>query len=114
MTDVEIDPFERFNRAMGMGKIENPYPGFQDRRQHAHIEKADMRLLLGDAAPAPSPNDPDIFTAYSFEAVQTVLADGATFSSKMYENVMGVVMGHTILEMDEPEHRKYRTLLQQA
>jgi cytochrome P450 len=27
---------------------------------------------------------------------------------------MGVVMGHTILEMDEPEHRKYRTLLQQA
>src|ERR1044071_3895056 len=32
----------------------------------------------------------------------------------MYENVMGIVMGHTILEMDEPEHRKYRTLLQQA
>jgi cytochrome P450 len=27
---------------------------------------------------------------------------------------MGLVMGHTILEMDEPEHGRYRALLQQA
>jgi cytochrome P450 len=27
---------------------------------------------------------------------------------------MGLVMGHSILEMDEPEHRAYRGLIQQA
>src|SRR5437588_11603628 len=27
---------------------------------------------------------------------------------------MGMVMGHSILEMDEPEHRAYRGLIQQA
>ena len=27
---------------------------------------------------------------------------------------MGIVMGHTILEMDEPEHQRYRGLIQQA
>jgi cytochrome P450 len=57
---------------------------------------------------------PDVFTAFSFDAVQTVLRDGETFSSKGYADVMGRVMGHTILEMDEPEHHTYRGIVQQA
>jgi cytochrome P450 len=118
MTDVEADPFERFNRAMGMGKIQDPYPAFAAAREDAGIARADMRLLLGEdavgAGAVEHEGGPAIYTAYSYEAVQQVLGDGETFSSKMYENVMGVVMGHTILEMDEPEHRRYRTLLQQA
>ena len=40
--------------------------------------------------------------------------DGETFSSAGYADVMGAVMGHTILEMDEPEHHTYRGLVQQA
>ena len=114
MTDVEIDPFERFNRAMGAGKVENPYPNFAELRGGGDIQPADMRMLFGVDMGAPPEGSPPIFTAYSYEAVMQVLRDGETFSSKIYENVMGVVMGHTILEMDEPEHRKYRTLLQQA
>ncbi len=47
MTDVEIDPFERFNRAMGAGKVENPYPGFADLRGKGDIQPPDMRLLFG-------------------------------------------------------------------
>ena len=54
------------------------------------------------------------FTAYSFEAVHTVLGDGETFSSSGYAEVMGVVIGSSILQMDEPEHHAYRSLLQQA
>ena len=46
--------------------------------------------------------------------MQAVLRDGETFSSKGYEDVMGAVMGHSILEMDEPEHHTYRGLIQQA
>ena len=55
-----------------------------------------------------------VFTAFSFDAVQQVLKDGETFSSAGYAEVMGPVMGHTILEMDEPEHHTYRGLVQQA
>ena len=55
-----------------------------------------------------------LFTAYSYDAVHTVLGDGDAFSSAGYAEVMGVVFGHSILEMDEPEHHAYRSLLQQA
>jgi cytochrome P450 len=50
----------------------------------------------------------------SFDAVQQVLRDGQTFSSSGYADSMGLVMGHSILEMDEPEHNRYRQLIQQA
>jgi cytochrome P450 len=56
----------------------------------------------------------DLFTAYSYEAVHSVLGDGATFSSAGYADIMGVVFGKSILQMDEPEHGAYRGVLQQA
>jgi cytochrome P450 len=46
--------------------------------------------------------------------VQSVLRDGDTFSSAGYADVMGMVMGHSILEMDEPEHHERRGLIQHA
>jgi cytochrome P450 len=46
--------------------------------------------------------------------VAQVLLDGETFSSSGYGKTMGLVMGHSILEMDDPEHFRYRNLLQQA
>jgi cytochrome P450 len=55
-----------------------------------------------------------VFTAYGFDAVQQVLKDGDTFSSAGYADVMGPVFGHSILEMDEPEHHTHRGLVQQA
>jgi cytochrome P450 len=54
------------------------------------------------------------FTPLDFETTHQVLRDGETFSSAGYADVMGIVMGHTILEMDEPEHGTYRRLVQQA
>ncbi len=44
---AKIDPFERFNRAMGAGKVEDPYPGFAELRGNGDIQPADMRLLFG-------------------------------------------------------------------
>jgi cytochrome P450 len=54
------------------------------------------------------------YTALSYEAVQTVLRDGETFSSMGLRETIGQVFGHSILEMDEPEHHPYRALLQRA
>src|SRR5207237_8404784 len=57
---------------------------------------------------------PPRFTVSSYDAGQEVLRDNERFSSSGYAEVMGAVMGHTILEMDEPEHHAYRSVIQQA
>jgi cytochrome P450 len=111
---ADLDPFERFNRMNGMGRVQNPYPVFVELRNESPIQKADLRKMFGLEVPEPPPGSPPVYSASSYEAVLQVLRDGETFSSKMYAGVMGVVMGHSILEMDEPEHHRYRALLQQA
>ncbi|HEX4492755.1 MAG TPA: cytochrome P450 [Acidimicrobiia bacterium] len=114
----EYDPFEDFNRSAGIGVVENPYPLFAMARAHGSLLKED----LGDLSELAEMTEqgmtaldiPDVYTAFGFDAVQTVLRDGDTFSSAGYAEVIGAVMGHTILEMDEPEHHTYRALVQQA
>jgi cytochrome P450 len=117
--DDDYDPFERFNQSSGIGIVENPYPLFaMVRPEHPIKREGD-----DDAVLVPEGSDIDfmeidrsggVFTAYSFEAVQQVLKDGESFSSQGYADVMGKVLGHSILEMDEPEHHLYRGLVQQA
>jgi len=120
LTDVaaeESNPFEEFNQAMGAGIVQNPYPDFAAMRER-HLVPSDVRMLLGldaDADLGFDPADvPPLFTVSSYEAVQEVLRDNIRFSSTGYAEVMGAVMGHTILEMDEPEHHTHRGLVQQA
>ena len=122
MTDVadvddELDPFEEFNRAMGAGRITDPYPDFVAMRAEG-VSKADVRQLLGLESDADLGFDegdvPPLLTVSSYEGVQEVLRDGERFSSSGYVEVMGAVMGYTILMMDEPEHHTYRALIQQA
>lgn len=117
--DDGYDAFEEFNRSAGMGVVENPYPMFAlVRPQHPmHREGDDGAVIVpehSDIEFMPIDRSVGVFTAYSFDAVQQVLKDGETFSSKGYADVMGKVLGHSILEMDEPEHHLYRGLVQQA
>ncbi|MDP9333250.1 MAG: cytochrome P450 [Actinomycetota bacterium] len=117
--DDGYDAFEQFNRSAGMGIVDNPYPMFALVRPQHPMKREDE----GGAVLVPDGSDIDfmpldrsvgVFTAYSFEAVQHVLKDGETFSSQGYAEIMGKVLGHSILEMDEPEHHLYRGLVQQA
>jgi cytochrome P450 len=52
--------------------------------------------------------------ALGFDAVSQVFRDSRSFSSAGYAKVVGAVFGHSILEMDPPEHTRYRALVQQA
>jgi cytochrome P450 len=107
-TAVDDDPFEDFNRAMGASGDVTPYPTFVDLRAHAQVHPGvpDLAALGYDAE--------GTYTAYGYEAVHTILGDGETYSSAGYGEVMGLVMGRSILQMDEPEHHAYRSILQQA
>jgi cytochrome P450 len=117
--DDGYDAFEQFNRSAGMGIVDNPYPMFALVRPQHPMKREDEGgpVIVPEGADVdfmPLDRSVGIFTAYSFEAVQQVLKDGETFSSQGYAEIMGKVLGHSILEMDEPEHHLYRGLVQQA
>ena len=118
--DDDYDAFEAFNRSAGIGVVENPYPMFALVRAEHTIKREDLGEAMlenaGDAELLSLDLDDSIavFTAFGFDAVQQVLKDGETFSSAGYAEIMGPVFGHSILEMDEPEHHTYRGLVQQA
>src|SRR5215467_11160595 len=114
--DGSYDPFEEFNRSVGAGVVEDPYPLLAINRSKGPVLKENLEadLLDVEGGTEVAPSGPEVFTAFGYDAVQTVLRDGETFSSAGYAEVMGQVMGHTILEMDEPEHHTYRGLVQQA
>ena len=117
--DDDYDAFEAFNRSVGMGVVENPYPLFALVRPQHPMKREDEggAIIVPEGTEIefmPIDRSAGVFTAYGFEAAQQVLKDGETFSSKGYAEVMGKVLGHSILEMDEPEHHLYRGLVQQA
>ncbi|MBV9411942.1 MAG: cytochrome P450 [Acidimicrobiia bacterium] len=91
------------------GDFRNPYKDLARCREATPIQVGDF---MADVPR--DPNGPEVFTVYSNELVSRVLRDNHNFSSQVYAEMMGPVMGHSILEMDEPEHRLHRALVSQA
>lgn len=117
----DFDPFEAFDRSYGPGLVRDPHSRFAELRREAPVQRGDLVTLSGLRSELPVlddldiENDREVFTAFSYAAVERTFREAATFSSKTAENEgMELVMGHTILNMDEPEHRAYRGLVQQA
>jgi cytochrome P450 len=116
------DVFEAFNRNQGLGVVRDPYPHWRQMRRAAPIQATsfaelfgrEMMEMLGTERPTLPGMSPDLWIALSFDAVVDVLRDGAAFSSAGYAKSIGLVMGHTILGMDEPEHGQHRALLKRA
>lgn len=50
-------------------------------------------------------------TVLGYDECQTVLTQPDTFSSSIYEQIMGPVMGRTLLELEGAEHRAIRALV---
>ena len=116
--DHERDPFGVFDRAAGVGDVADPYTPFETLRARCPVHPSDDLAKVMGGEPEFDPNtllsDKPPVTVYGFDAVRQVLADGATFSSTGYANSIGLVFGHSMLEMDEPEHGRNRRLVQQA
>lgn len=62
---------------------------------------------------APNIKPADV-TVLSYDAAEQVLTDPETYSSEIYEMIMGPVMGRTLLQMDGAEHRANRVLVSPA
>jgi cytochrome P450 len=102
-----FDPFELQDTVSG--DIRDPYPRLGElRRQHpVHVGPLDV----GDGLSESDPDRPPPVTVLGFDESVQVLRDNETYSSSVYEGIMGMVMGKTILQMDEPEHRLHRALV---
>jgi len=112
--DLEYDPFAAFDAAAGIGAVRDPYPVWARLREQAPVYVGSLAEEMGVPSIEEAMFDEALYTPLTFTAVQQVLRDGETFSSAGYANSIGLVFGHSILEMDEPEHRAYRGLIQQA
>ncbi|MGD0392532.1 MAG: cytochrome P450 [Acidimicrobiales bacterium] len=107
LAPARFDPFELQDTVSG--NIRDPYPlmGELRRQRPVHVGPID----LGDGASEADPNRPPPVTVFGFDEAVQVLRDNETYSSTVYEGIMGAVMGRTILQMDEPEHRLHRALV---
>ncbi len=113
--DEGYDPFDAFDQAQGSDNSINPYRVYADLLARGPIYRGSMANITGTVNVSDLlAGDREIANVLSYDGVEAVLRDGATFSSAGYADSMGLVMGHTILEMDEPEHGRYRRLIQQA
>ena len=101
--------FEQFNEAVSFGPP-SPYPEFHRLRAEAAVHPAMPHLGVTEQ----TPGQPKTFSVYGYDAATTVLRDTETYSNIAYKPMIGDVMGRTLIEMDPPEHRGYRMMLQQS
>ena len=112
--DDEVMAFDPEEFLAVQGDVRDPYPDLAAERAASPVKKIDLQKEFGLEADPSLPPPPEMYTAFTYEAVRTVLSDDSSFSSAGYANVMGFLMGHTILEMDAPEHPPHRRLVASA
>jgi cytochrome P450 len=107
---VRFDPFELQD---GFGvTITDPYPRMAElaRQSPVHVGPID----LGAGTYPVDPSRPAPVSVLSYDECTQVLRDAETYSSSVYEGVMGEFMGATMLQMDDPAHRDHRLVVSQA
>ena len=116
--DDTVDAVELFDpdelKDTVLGDIRDPFPTFAEARARGAVVRGMVGLPEGAEESIGAEDAPEVFSVVGHDAVQQVLFDHETFSSTVYSDVMGMVMGRTMLEMDEPEHRLYRGLVSVA
>lgn len=105
--DAAWELFETFNLSVGFGQPA-PYAAYTALRAESPVHAGLPHLGMPGNADGAAP----VFSVYSYDTAAEVLRDTETFSSLAYHEMIGKVMGRSLIEMDPPEHREYRSLLQ--
>ncbi len=93
----------------GVGDIDDPYPLLEAARQQCPV------LELGEVRMPWSGDDvTDTYIVYERPDVLAILRDAEGFDSRLLREIIGPTMGRTMLEMDGPEHHRYRALVSMA
>jgi cytochrome P450 len=106
----EYDPFAAFDDVVA-GTSRDPWPELARQRRETPLSKG--HTMSPDVLPEGFDTEPE-WIAYRFDDCSRILRDAKTFTSTGYDTTVGLVMGHVILGMDDPEHRTHRNLVAHA
>jgi cytochrome P450 len=100
---------------MGIGVVDDPYPRYAELRVAGPIHDGTLSGAFGFTGTDGllHPDRPHV-TVCSYDEVEAVLKDTATFSSAWYDPQLVPTIGRSILHMDPPEHQRHRQILQGA
>jgi cytochrome P450 len=111
-SDLDVDPYADFDpmaqfRSTVAGDVRTPYPTLAAKRRDSPIERRRQVLYEGI--------EHEAYYVYRYDDVARVMRDNVTFSSSSIGEMMGIVMGSdVIVGLDEPEHRRHRSLVNPA
>jgi cytochrome P450 len=106
-----FDPFE-LPDTIQLGGVDDPYPALAVARRKGPVQ-LDWPLA-DDLASFDEGGDDQWISVLGHDEVVAVLRDHETYSSKVLAEMMGPMLGHTMIAMDEPEHRAHRALVAPA
>jgi cytochrome P450 len=103
----DLEDFGAFDDAVA-GDVRDPYTELARARRAQPVQRLDMSGMPHDASKP-------VFMVYRHDEIVQVLRDSQTFSSAIIVDFFGDVFGkHVMLGMDDPEHRRYRSLVSKA
>jgi cytochrome P450 len=103
----DLEDFGSFDDAVS-GDVRDPYTGLAEVRRKGAVQRLDLSGM-------PHDESKPVFMVYRYDEIAEVLRDNETFSSGIVIAVFGDAFGkHVMLGMDEPEHRRYRSLVSAA
>jgi len=103
----DLEDFGSFDDAVA-GDVRDPYTELARARRKEAVQRLDLSGM-------PHEESKPVFMVYRYDEIAQVLRDHETFSSGIIVNVFGDVFGKRVmLGMDEPEHRRYRSLVSKA
>src|SRR3984957_11149961 len=107
---AEYDPFAAFSDVVA-GTTRDPYTDFIAKRRDTPVWKGNLMPM--DFLPEGIEVAPG-WIAFRYDDCSRILRDAKTFTSTGYDATIGMVMGHMILGMDDPEHKGHRNLVAHA
>jgi cytochrome P450 len=106
-----FDPFE-LPDTIQLGAIDDdPYTQLAAARRRGPVRR---EWPLSDNLATVDDGPDTAFNVLGYDEAVAVLRDHETYSSEIVGEVMGAVLGPTMVAMDEPEHRAHRALVARA
>jgi cytochrome P450 len=105
-----FDPFE-LPDTVQLSTADDPYPHLAAARRNGPVQ---LDWPLPDDVGSVDENREPSFNVLGHDEVVAVLRDDETYSSRVLADIMGPMLGHTMIAMDEPEHRAHRALVAPA
>src|SRR6266567_287960 len=95
-----FDPFE-LPDTIQLGGVDDPYPYLATARRKGSVL---LEWPFPDGISAMDADADPAFSVVGHDDVVAVLRDHETYSSKVLAEIMGPMLGGTMIVMDEPEH----------